>query len=374
MRVFLAFALTLSLANAAVRIERLPGPGLQPQTIVTPDGTVHMIQLAGDPKASDILYRQRNSRGEWSEAITVNSQPGSAIAIGTIRGPQLALGRKGQVHVLWNGSHSAAQKSSNSGAPLWYARLHENGRGFSEQIDLSGKTHELDGGGSIAADDDGRVFVAWHASPPGSRGENQRQVFLAVSTNDGGLFAQERAISPAGTGACGCCGLTVLANAQAEVFLLFRTAPTSMQRDMAILLSSDHGTSFRTLLSDPWSITQCPMSSAGLTSSGNSTWAGWETTGQVRFAKVSGSDSTVQPRTFGPVKGAKHPRIAVNKEGKTLLLWTEGTGWQRGGSFAWQVLDSKGEPSTEQGKQAGIPAWSFATAYARTDGDFVILY
>ncbi|MBM3848467.1 MAG: hypothetical protein FJ405_19560, partial [Verrucomicrobia bacterium] len=209
MRILLALTLTISMADAAVRIERLPGPGLQ-----------------------------------------------------------LALGRKGRVHVIWNGSNSATQKPSNGGAPLLYARLQEDGRGFSEQIDLSGKTHELDGGGSIAADGEGRVFVAWHASRPGSSGETNREVFLAVSTDDGGIFAQERGISPPGSGACGCCGLTVLANVRGEVFLLFRTAPTSMQRDMALLRSSDQGTSFRALLSDPWSINQCPMSSAGLTSSG----------------------------------------------------------------------------------------------------------
>ena len=55
-------------------------------------------------------------------------------------------------------------------------------------------------------------------------------------------------------------------------------------------------------------------------------------------------------------------------------MWTEGTGWQRGGSFAWQLLDAKGEPTAEKGKREGIPAWSYATAYARPDGDFVILH
>ena len=31
-----------------------------------------------------------------------------------------------------------------------------------------------------------------------------------------------------------------------------------------------------------------------------------------------------------PVKG-KHPVLATNPSGETLLAWTEGTGWQRGG-------------------------------------------
>ena len=40
----------------------------------------------------------------------MNSQAGSAVAAGTIRGAHLALGRKGRVHVAWNGSGTALPK------------------------------------------------------------------------------------------------------------------------------------------------------------------------------------------------------------------------------------------------------------------------
>ena len=361
-------------AGAAVSIERLPESGLQPQAIAAPDGTVHLIYLAGEAKTFDILSRRRATDGAWSDPLKVNSQAGSAVAIGTIRGPQLALGRNGRAHVVWNGSQSATPKPVNGGSPLLYARLNDDGRGFSAQRDLIGRTHELDGGGSVAADAEGRVFVVWHASPAGSKGETNRAVFLALSTDDGRSFASERAISPTGTGACGCCGLTALANARGEAFVLFRTARTMMQRDMALLVSSDRGGSFRESFSHPWSVGMCPMSSANIASADNGTWVAWETAGRVQFARFSDADWKAQPRAFGALKGAKHPRVAVNRRGETLLVWTEGTGWQRGGSFAWQLLDAKGEPTTEKGKREGIPAWSYATAYARPDGEFVILH
>jgi hypothetical protein len=351
--------LAIAQAGAAVSIERLPESGLQPQAIAAPDGTIHLIYLAGEAKASDILYRRRASDGGWSDPLKVNSQPGSAVAIGTIRGPQLALGRNGRAHVVWNGSQSAEPKPATGGSPLLYARLNDEGRGFSAQRDLIGRTHELDGGGSVAADAGGRVYVVWHASPAGSKGETNRAVFLALSTDDGGSFAPERTISPPGTGACGCCGLTAFANARGDAFVLFRTARTIMQRDMALLVSSDHGGSFRESFSHPWSVGMCPMSSANIASADNGTWAAWETAGRVQFARFSDTE---------------HPRVAVNRNGETLLVWTEGTGWQRGGSFAWQVLDAKGEPTAERGKREGIPAWSYATAYARPDGEFVILH
>ena len=367
-------SLAIAQAGAAVIIEQLPGAGFQPQAIAAPDGTVHLIYLTGEAKASDILYRRRKTDDVWSDPLRVNGQAGSAVAIGTIRGPQLALGRNGRAHVVWNGSQSAEPKPTNGGSPLLYARLSDDGLGFSAQRNLLGRTHELDGGGSVAADGEGRVFVVWHASPAGNKGETNRAVFLALSTDDGGSFAAERAISPAGTGACGCCGLTAFANARGDAFVLFRTARTMMQRDMALLVSSDHGGSFRESFSHPWSVGMCPMSSASVGGAETGTWAAWETAGRVQLARFSDTDWKPQPRAFGALKGAKHPRVAVGRRGETLLVWTEGTGWQRGGSFAWQLFDAKGVPTTEKGKREGIAAWSYATAYARTNGDFVILH
>ena len=111
-----ALSLAIAQTGAAVSIERLPGSGLQPQAIAAPDGTVHLIYLTGEAKASDILYRRRTPDGGWSDPLKVNSQSGSAVAIGTIRGPQLALGRNGRAHVVWNGSQSAAPTNSTEAA------------------------------------------------------------------------------------------------------------------------------------------------------------------------------------------------------------------------------------------------------------------
>lgn len=367
--VLLACAVTQT--SAAVSVEKLPEPGLQPQAITAPDGTAHVIYLTGDPKSSDIVYRtRRTGETNWSDPLRVNSQPGSAIAIGTIRGPQFALGRNGRVHVAWNGSETAASK----GAPMLYARLDDTGRSFSPQRNLMTGSHELDGGGSVAADAQGNVQVFWHASPAGSQGETNRAVFVAQSTDDGTTFAPERAISPAGTGACGCCGLTAFANARGDAFVLFRSARSMMQRDMKLLVSSDGGGSFRESLTDPWLVGACPMSSASLTGVGNGAWAAWETAGRIQLARLADQDWTAKPRAVGPLTGAKHPRLATNARGETLVVWTEGTAWQRGGALAWQVFDANGEPTTEKGRRDGIPAWSYATAYARQDGSFVVLH
>ena len=70
----------------------------------------------------------------------------------------------------------------------------------------------------------------------------------------------------------------------------------------------------------------------------------------------------------------KHPMIAANSRGETMLVWTEGAGWKKGGSLAWQLYDSQGKPAGEKGAEQGIPVWSFAAVVAEKDGSFTIVY
>lgn len=76
----------------------------------------------------------------------------------------------------------------------------------------------------------------------------------------------------------------------------------------------------------------------------------------------------------GDARDRKHPVVATNKQGQILLAWTEGMGWERGGSVAWQVFDKGGRPTSEKGRAAGVPVWSLVAAFARADGGFTIVY
>src|SRR6187455_1147959 len=83
-----------------VKLERVPEGGVQPQVAVSSDGIVHLVYLTGKPDGADIRYSSRKTgESAWSEPVTVNSEPRCAVAVGTIRGAQLALGREGRVHV-----------------------------------------------------------------------------------------------------------------------------------------------------------------------------------------------------------------------------------------------------------------------------------
>src|SRR5262244_3417790 len=87
-----------------ITVHRVPDGGLQPQVALDERGTLHVVYYKGDARAGDLFYTRSTDGGAtFSVAIPVN-QPGSAIAAGTIRGAQVALGSGGRVHVAWNGS------------------------------------------------------------------------------------------------------------------------------------------------------------------------------------------------------------------------------------------------------------------------------
>jgi hypothetical protein len=88
-----------------------PNGSIQPQ-VVERDGMVHFIYFSGRPENGDVYYVQSVDFGRtFSEPVRVNHTPGSAIAIGNIRGARMAVGRRGRVHVAWNGSAAAEPRA-----------------------------------------------------------------------------------------------------------------------------------------------------------------------------------------------------------------------------------------------------------------------
>jgi len=361
-------------ASDMVNPIRTPNGGLQPQAVTDASGALHLVYFAGEPGGGDIFYVRRG-RGEvvFSSPIRVNSQPGSAIATGTIRGAHIAVGRIGRVHVSWNGSNQASPRGPENSAPMLYARMNDAKTAFEAQRNLMRVSHGLDGGGSVAADKDGAVYVAWHGAGA-QKGEEHRRVWLARSTDDGKTFAQETPAFADETGACGCCGMRAFVGPRGALHLLYRAATNMSERGMFLLTSTDKGKSFRGTRLDNWQLTACPMSSVTAAANGDKhTLAAWENDGQVYFGAID-SSSQKSVAAPAPTGKRKHPAIATNARGETILVWTEGTGWKKGGSLAWQVFDKNGKPMGEMGAAQGVPVWGLATVVAEADGKFTVIY
>jgi len=254
-RTSLALALVVTLTQAAVAADRMtvlqtPNGGIQPQAVADAKGTLHLIYFKGETGAGDLFYVRREvGKDRFSTPIRVNSRPGSAIATGTVRGGQIALGKGGSVHVAWNGSGKA--KASEG---MFHARLNDVGTAFEGQRNLMRDTSVLDGGGTVAADVAGNVYVAWHAVKTGDRGEENRQVWVARSTDEGKTFAKETPAWAEPTGACGCCSTRAFADSGGSVYLLYRSANAGVNRDIYLLASRNNGTSFQSAVVHKWKV------------------------------------------------------------------------------------------------------------------------
>jgi hypothetical protein len=356
-----------------VALIRTPDGGIQPQAALDDRGGVHLIYFKGDPAGGDVFYvNKAPGEGNFSQALLVNTQPGSVIALGTIRGAQLALGRNGRVHVAWNGH--APKNGSYKEAPMLYTHLNDAGTAFEPERNVITIAGGLDGGGSVAADQAGNVLVMWHAPAPGdTNGEAGREVFMARSVDDGKTFAPEKAVSGPHSGACGCCGMKAFANKQGDVLALYRGASEMANRDEIVLMSRNQGADFQTVYQHHWAISSCPMSSASLSETADEVLAAAETHGRVFYVRINPKTGQVSEPVSPDAKG-QHPVVIANSRGEVLLVWTEGTTWGKGGRVAWQLYRQDGKPISGSGHAEGLPAWSLAAAFTQPSGDFVIVF
>jgi hypothetical protein len=358
-----------------ITLLRTPHEGIQPQTVLDRDGVLHMIYFTGDAPAGDIEYVWRKLDGkDFSEPIRVNSEPKSAVAIGTVRGPQIAVGRNGRVYVIWFGSRAHSGEPSDT-MPVFFSRLNNSRKAFEPQRNLMQFAKGGDGGLSVAADQLADVYAVWHAMGA-EPGESHRRVYLARSTDDGKTFAREVPISPPTLGACGCCGMRAFADKRGTLLVLYRAAAESVHRDMTLLISTDQGVTFHDTVVGPWELNACPMSTAYLSEGDKRVLAAWETAGQVYVDSVEPVSLKVTAPIAPPGEShnRKHPAVAANVNGQVLMVWTEGTGWSRGGSLAWQLFDNAGNPVTAEGHAPGVPVWGLPSVFADRKGNFTIVY
>jgi hypothetical protein len=88
------------------------------------------VTLMRTPNGDIFHVRKAPGVTEFSRPIRVNSVPGSAVAIGSVRGAQIAIGKGGRVHLAWLGSSTAQPRGPNNATPMHYARVNDAGTAF----------------------------------------------------------------------------------------------------------------------------------------------------------------------------------------------------------------------------------------------------
>jgi hypothetical protein len=364
-------------AQSQVVARRVPASGVQPRAAVSADGVTHMVFLAGSPAASDVMYTSILAPGgEPTEPVRIGP-PGSAVALGGIRGPQIALGG-GRIHIVWNGTgQREGQPAGRESGPLWYSTSDDGGASFAMPRDLMGSTWALDGGAAVAAEGDS-VRIVWHAAwRDGALDEAARALFVASSVDGGLTFGAEQRIEQSGTGACACCALHACIDPRGRLAIVYRAAAGNADRDLRLLTQGADGSAYWATPIDPWRVDSCPVTTSTCVLAGHRLLLAWETRGQVWVGELDQASGALARRASAPGGGEglrKYPAIAVDDAGRVLLSWAQVPTLGAAGEVHWQLFGADLEPvAGSAGAFADLPAWASPCVVTGPDG-FVVWY
>lgn len=371
--VLFILVLTLAFSTASEVIQvRLPNGALQPRAETANDGATQIVFLEGNPQACEVKLASLSRTGVLSAPMTISSPSSQAVAMGTVRGPSLAIGKDGVRFVLWHGKNGSA--SGGKGSALFFTRVDGNGNATTPPFDILDTTTALDGGASVTANARGDVWIIWHALPAGKDGEAERRVFVRHSSDNGVTFSEPWPIKGEDMGVCGCCGLATTTDATGALYVLYRTAERTSQRGARLLSLPPKATSVTLpvlLKKDRWDLAACPMTTAAWLPTSKGANAIW-----ITEFKINTFGQDLEGTNLSPTSGKamqNHPRLARNTAGEMLLLWTEGSMWGKGGELVTQQISVNGKPLGAPQKQP-LPTWSYGACAALPDGRFAVIY
>ncbi|HEY6226474.1 MAG TPA: hypothetical protein VI282_05055 [Verrucomicrobiae bacterium] len=352
---FACASLILLIAQAAsvsgapsVTVTKTPGEGAVPDAETAKDGSIHVAYVSGE----DVFYVVSTNAGKtFSAPLRVNSEPGTAHPANMFRGPDLAIGQNGRVHVIWY-VNAYQRKLPPDQWGVFYAHLDPTRGGFSKAVNLN---HKPSDNYSLAADEKGNVAAVWMAGA----------VFVNTSKNNGETFSDAERIDVADP--CECCASRASFSPTGALMIDYRDKTANI-RDMHLLVRAPGSATFakEKISVTPWQVTGCPMTGTFLANAGKEEIAAWETKGQISYARI---DPVTGKRKTNEIKVAdqgKWPIALPGRDGSVLVSWKESS------ALKWQLFDAADQPS---GNPGGNPSPN-STRHAGTTtraGDFVLI-
>jgi hypothetical protein len=344
-----------------VRRVRVPQYGVSPDVIVTPSGEVYLV-FARNQNA--YLAISKDNGNTFFDPVQLNRVPRSVMG-GHERGPKIALGGGETAHIVW---------MSARGDQLLYTRARPDASDFSPPRNLLDAKTRVDGA-TVAADQQGNVFVAWlDARQPKDRlNPLSLPVFWTESQDAGQTFSKNQ--TSTALRACSGCALKAMAGPEGGFDLAFRGAYDNIH-DMflARFTASENGLlpAIGKIHDDHWALNACPMSGPSLARSTQpaAVWAAWMSRGRAYFAERPDEGQQFQaPRTPRARRSASqnHPLILLNSQDQVLLAWEEGA------TIRWQLADPAGE-ILQSGNAGTLPQGSKAAGYVDREGNFCLVF
>lgn len=339
-----------------VQVSEAGRRAISPEIAVGPDGAINLIWLdkgltADRPppkprkpgehshRSSTDLYFSRSTDGgkRWSKPVRVNDEPGEIWGFAVSK-PRIGVGPTGTVHIFYP-ANDRSEITGNDIVSARYRRSVDNGASFSPAITINRPVTEdrseilgeglsmTNSFGTMGVAPDGTVIAAWQDVAGMQDQSDGANGVVAVSTDDGKSFAEERIVMP-NNDLCPCCQLT-LAFGNNTAYMGVRKIFAD-GRDSVVARSTDRGRSFNVagrLDLAPWDINGCPLKPTELAIAGERVYAAAYTGGEDPPGLYF-NVSTDNGNSFGnklPVHAdagyADAPALTVDAAGHVRIVW-----------------------------------------------------
>lgn len=315
-----AILLTAAVASGgwgSIRSIRTPDGGQVPEVVYT--GVILHLTYGKDGNA--YYARSQDDGKSFAAPVRLNRRDGT-VTVGGERGPKVAIGKDGVIHVVWLGHYQ-------KGGGVWYTRSTDEGRTFSPERNLLDKEIGTDGA-TIAADSRGHVTVFWIDGWLGPDKENPvaGPIFMTRSSDNGATWsANERVRYDFPGRACACCRLEARFGPDGFLYLAFRTGYHNV-RDFYMLCGPESGIAFHAVRvsEDNWVLEGCPMMGAPFTvDSQGRVLIAWMSQGKVYWSRSGPDGERFAPRQgVADREGQRYPIALNDGKGSPILLWRDG--------------------------------------------------
>jgi hypothetical protein len=356
--------------TATVQVIRISTNSLVPDAIVDKQGTLHMV-YGLDHHAYYI--RSTNNGATFTSPVWVNSSGMVETKMGE-RGPKLAVGSDGVIHVVWQDEWAPGVRTY-----VRHSRSLDGGKTFAPLTKVSSMSG-VDGV-TMTADGAGNVVAFWHVmdNPPPDVPQ-ATWLFTARSTNNGAAFVpSERVkISNLAGVACSMCMTRARISVDGNVYLAFRSAVGSI-RDFYLLKGAPSVNQFTAIRvnHDNWNIDYCPMAGPELCFDPyGSALCAFMTSNRTYWAVADAPAASFRLHVPTPANEADeiYPTVVANRRGEALFLWQVGPMSTRGTAIVkWARYSLDGTLAGQQATVGTSFSGTKATAVVGSDDSFYII-
>ena len=305
-------------------VKNVVGPSVQ----IDDQGRIAAAWVEEDKDARTILFaRSEKPGGPLGPAVAVNQPSESPY----YRQEAPALVVRGQeVFVTWSKTHPKMTPDKPFSGELRVSRSTDGGRSFGPSTLVNDDDqviqHTFD---AMQVAPDGVLHFAWI---DGREGKKEPGTFVARSTDQGRTITKNFKVDD---NTCVCCRTSVAASDDGMVYVAWRKIFDGNVRETVVARSTDSGQTFAAPVvvgNDRWVYQACPHrpASLGVDRSGR-LYVVWYTEGADETPAIYLAYSDDRGRTFSEKKQLNrskgtfpdHPQMAVDPEGRVMVIWEE---------------------------------------------------